>query len=183
MTFVEPAQEPEGVTPLDPDEAEGLLHSHVTTRGELDQLEQLNIAQGLMWMSARPHFDILEHGNIEELHTRLFGGYGLGQASTEEQKKRLALILSRLVLICATCWMMRDIGRSIKPLRLLRRRPAFTIALCKFIRFQMEMGGTLASVQMSICQLTLSTMLLIGMQVKLSQITARDETPILRLSG
>ena len=73
MTFVEPAQEPEGATPLDPDEAEGLLHSHVTTRGELDQLEQLNIAQGLMWMSARPHFDILEHGNIEELHTRLFG--------------------------------------------------------------------------------------------------------------
>jgi len=58
--------------------------------------------------------------------------------------------------------MMRDIGRSIKPLHLLRRLPAFTIALCKFIRFQREMGGTLASVQMSICQLTLSTPLLIG---------------------
>jgi Fic-DOC domain mobile mystery protein B len=42
-------------------------------RGELDELEQLNIAQGLMWMLARPHFDILEHGNIEELHSRLFG--------------------------------------------------------------------------------------------------------------
>ena len=73
MKVVDPAQNPEGATPLDPDEAEGLLHGHVTMRGELDELEQLNIAQGLMWMLARPHFDILEHGNIEELHSRLFG--------------------------------------------------------------------------------------------------------------
>lgn len=31
--------EPEGATPLDPDEIAGLKFAHVTTRGELDELE------------------------------------------------------------------------------------------------------------------------------------------------
>ncbi len=30
---------PDGATPLEPDELEGLRFKHVTTRGELDQLE------------------------------------------------------------------------------------------------------------------------------------------------
>jgi fido (protein-threonine AMPylation protein) len=41
---------PEGINPLDPDEAEGLLLSHITTRAELDRLEQENIAEAaLQW--------------------------------------------------------------------------------------------------------------------------------------
>ena len=31
--------EPDGATPLDPDETEGLRFKHVTTRGELDELD------------------------------------------------------------------------------------------------------------------------------------------------
>ena len=34
---------PEGATPLDPDEMVGLKHKHVTTKSELDHLEQANI--------------------------------------------------------------------------------------------------------------------------------------------
>jgi hypothetical protein len=34
---------PEGATALDPDEMEGLKFKHVTTREELDHLEQANI--------------------------------------------------------------------------------------------------------------------------------------------
>jgi hypothetical protein len=34
---------PDGATPLDPNEAEGLRLSHITTRGELDRWEQDNI--------------------------------------------------------------------------------------------------------------------------------------------
>ncbi len=37
---------PEGATPLDPDEMEGLKFPHIETRGELDQLEQQNIQDG-----------------------------------------------------------------------------------------------------------------------------------------
>ena len=39
--------EPDGATPLDPDEIRGLKFDHVTTRGELDELEQANITQAL----------------------------------------------------------------------------------------------------------------------------------------
>lgn len=36
---------PEGATPLDPDEAQGLLLTHITTRSELDRWEQENITE------------------------------------------------------------------------------------------------------------------------------------------
>jgi fido (protein-threonine AMPylation protein) len=46
---------PEGATPLDPDEAEGLLLSHITTRAELDRWEQENIAESEAWAFSRTH--------------------------------------------------------------------------------------------------------------------------------
>ena len=39
---------PEGATPLSPDEKEGLKARHIRTRGELDELEQTNITQGVI---------------------------------------------------------------------------------------------------------------------------------------
>ena len=35
-----------GATPLDPDEAAGLVPTHITTQGDLNAWEQVNIAQG-----------------------------------------------------------------------------------------------------------------------------------------
>lgn len=64
---------PEGATPLDPDEIEGLIHKHVTTRGELDQLEQGNIQMGLEWLERSRTRDILNEDFVRELHRRLFG--------------------------------------------------------------------------------------------------------------
>jgi Fic-DOC domain mobile mystery protein B len=69
MSFVEP----DGATPLDPDERQGLKFSHVTTRGELDALEQANIESGLLWLARRRKTDILTDTFICELHERLFG--------------------------------------------------------------------------------------------------------------
>lgn len=42
-----------GQTPLDEEEAEGLLISTITTRQELDEFEQLNIEQAIRWLTAR----------------------------------------------------------------------------------------------------------------------------------
>ena len=73
-----PGRDPGGVTPLDPDEAEGLLHAHVLTRGELDELEEANIQLGLEWaqrravMTKRPA-DVLTEDFLYELHERMFG--------------------------------------------------------------------------------------------------------------
>ena len=64
---------PDGATPLDPDEMEGLKFKHVTTRGELDQLEQANIQNGLVWLSRSREKDILSEVFICKLHEQLFG--------------------------------------------------------------------------------------------------------------
>lgn len=66
-------EEPDGATPLDPDELEGLKFRHVTTRGELNELEQVNIEAGLRWLQRRRKRDVLNEEYLRELHRRLFG--------------------------------------------------------------------------------------------------------------
>jgi fido (protein-threonine AMPylation protein) len=65
-----------GQTPLDDDEAEGLLHPHVTMRSELDELEEANIQAGLEWaMRKAVHgsADVLTEDFLFELHRQMFG--------------------------------------------------------------------------------------------------------------
>lgn len=64
---------PEGATRLDPNEIEGLKFKHITTREELDHLEQANIASGLQWLKRKSNEDILTEYFMRELHTKLFG--------------------------------------------------------------------------------------------------------------
>lgn len=64
---------PDGATPLDPDEARGLLLSHITNRSELDRWEQENIAEAEIWAFRRAPRDILTDGFIKRLHKRMFG--------------------------------------------------------------------------------------------------------------
>ncbi len=65
-------QYPEGATPLDPDELIGLKYKHITTREELDHLEQANIESGLMWLKRQKNLDLLTERFIRELHKKLF---------------------------------------------------------------------------------------------------------------
>ncbi len=66
-------EETAGATPLDPDELEGLKFRHVTTRGELNELEQTNVESGLLWLATRRKPDVLDEEFVRELHRRLFG--------------------------------------------------------------------------------------------------------------
>ena len=70
---MESIEYPKGATPLDPDEMEGLKFKHVTTRGELDHLEQANIQEGLQWLERQKKIDALDEVFIRELHKRLLG--------------------------------------------------------------------------------------------------------------
>lgn len=63
----------DGQTPLHPDELQGLKHSHVTTRGQLDELEQANLQQGMIWLGRQKKPDILDEPFIRRLHKRLLG--------------------------------------------------------------------------------------------------------------
>lgn len=66
------ATPPEGTTPLDPDEADGLLLTHITTRGELDRWEQDNILEALAWLAGVKSADILTEQFARQLHKRMF---------------------------------------------------------------------------------------------------------------
>ena len=63
----------EGATPLDPDELAGLKFKHITTRGQLDELEQANIVSGLLWVKkSTKRDDVLSIQFAIDLHKALF---------------------------------------------------------------------------------------------------------------
>lgn len=64
----------EGQTPLDEEEKEGLLIFTITTRGELDEFEQLNIQKAVEWTLKRKFRKekILSEEFVKELHKRMF---------------------------------------------------------------------------------------------------------------
>jgi len=64
---------PEGATPIDPDEQDGLLLTHITNREELDRWEQENINRAEEWAGFRRHRDMLTIGFILKLHKKMFG--------------------------------------------------------------------------------------------------------------
>ena len=64
---------PEGATPIHPDEAEGLLLTHITTQGELNRWEHDNIVEALAWIARTKPTNILKEQFIKQLHKRMFG--------------------------------------------------------------------------------------------------------------
>jgi fido (protein-threonine AMPylation protein) len=67
--------EPEGATPLEPDEIEGLVHTHIETRDELNALENANIADCLVWLSSQSTLslkEILSLNFARILHEEMF---------------------------------------------------------------------------------------------------------------
>ena len=63
----------DGATPLDHDESAGLKFKHITTRGQLDELEQANIVKGLLWLKKNiARDDVLTSNFAMDLHKILF---------------------------------------------------------------------------------------------------------------
>ena len=61
-----------GATPLDADELACLIPKHITTQGELNEWEQLNILQGEAW-ARRQRKEILDEAFVRQLHKQMFG--------------------------------------------------------------------------------------------------------------
>ena len=61
-----------GATPLDPDEAAGLVPTLITTQGDLNAWEQANILQGDRWAGRQKKRDLLDEGFVRELHKKMF---------------------------------------------------------------------------------------------------------------
>jgi Fic-DOC domain mobile mystery protein B len=65
---------PPGATPLDPDEAEGLIPQHITLQSQLNEWEQVNILKAEQWIHQRS-FGLKEIATaefIKKLHQRMF---------------------------------------------------------------------------------------------------------------
>jgi len=90
-------EEPGGATPLDPDELQGLKFAHITTRGELNELEQANITQGLRWLGQRrTGTDILDAAFVRTLHRRLFGDVWQWAGAFRQTGKNLGVDPARI---------------------------------------------------------------------------------------
>ena len=63
---------PEEATPLDPNEVEGLLLTHITTQAELDRWEQDNINDAIDWLDRAKPKDILNESFMLKLDKKMF---------------------------------------------------------------------------------------------------------------
>jgi Fic-DOC domain mobile mystery protein B len=59
-------------TPLTPEEREALIPTYVTLRSELNEVEQIGIADADRWAFARRR-DVLDEAFLKSLHKRMFG--------------------------------------------------------------------------------------------------------------
>ena len=106
--------EPDGSTPLDPDEMASLRFKHVTTRGELDQLEQANIDEGMQWLKKQKRPDVLSEGFVYTLHKKLFGKVWKWAGSFRKTEKNIGVdpiqiaIQLRLLLDDVRYWIEND---------------------------------------------------------------------------
>ena len=98
---------PEGATPLDADEAQGLLLSHITNRTELDRWEQENISEAEAWAFRRKPRDILTEGFIKRLHKKMFSTVWRWAGKKRDSGKNIGIeswqIDSGLRDLCADC--------------------------------------------------------------------------------
>lgn len=62
----------DAATPLTPEERDGLIPSYITLRRELNEAEQINIADADRWAFSRKR-DVLDEPFLRTLHKKMFG--------------------------------------------------------------------------------------------------------------
>ena len=85
-----------GATPLDPDEAEGLIPSHIVHQGQLNEWEMQNIVSGERWAFARRHRDMPSNTFVCALHKRMFGDTWNWAGSFRKTEKNIGLEPARI---------------------------------------------------------------------------------------
>ena len=66
-------EDDEANTPLTAEEREQLIPTYITLRSELNEAEQINIAQANRWLGRMRKRDVLDDGFLRALHKRMFG--------------------------------------------------------------------------------------------------------------
>lgn len=119
---------PEGATPIDPDEMEGLKFPHITTREELDHLEQANIQDGDRWLTRYKGKDILNDRFARQLHAKLFGAVWTWAGEYRQTKKNIGIdpihisVQLKVLLDDVTFWVEHDIYPAKKAAAIFHHR-------------------------------------------------------------
>jgi Fic-DOC domain mobile mystery protein B len=94
----------DGATPLDPNEINGLIPSHITNQAELDRCEQDNINEALGWIEKRNHKDILNELFMKQLHRKMFCHVWRWAGAFRQSEKNLGIpfyqIAIELKMLC-----------------------------------------------------------------------------------
>ena len=88
----------EGQTPLDETEKEGLKIKSITTQGELDEFEQLNIEKAVEW-TIRTHLKaekILTEKFVKDLHKRMYGEVWKWAGEFRRSEKNIGIAWTRI---------------------------------------------------------------------------------------
>lgn len=87
---------PEDATPLDPDEIDELLLTHITTRGELNRWERDNILKADHWLAKTKPKAILNETFIRRLHQRMLGDVWGWAGKFRQRDKNLGVPWARI---------------------------------------------------------------------------------------
>lgn len=82
---------PPGSTPLNADELAGLIPSHISTQGQLNEWEHHNIVEGQQWAFSRSRKDLLTIGFMQTLHEWLFGNTWQWAGSIRTTEKNIGV--------------------------------------------------------------------------------------------
>lgn len=88
----------DGATPLDYDELEGLLLTHITTRGELDRWEMENIHQAMLWAEGLKKKDILNIDFICRLHKEMFSTVWKWAGKVRKSDKNIGISSNKIAV-------------------------------------------------------------------------------------
>jgi len=88
----------EGQTPLDVDEREGLKIKAITTQGELNEFEQLNIEKAVEWtIHAKLKLErILSEKFIKDLHRKMYGAVWKWAGTFRKSNKNIGVEWSQI---------------------------------------------------------------------------------------
>ncbi len=109
-----------GQTPLSEEEMEGLLIRTVTTQGELNEQEQLNIEEAIEWTVRRKFKkkDIFSEDFAMNLHKQMYGHVWKGAGKFRKSDKNIGIVWHQIPVSLknlvddASCWVQNTVYPS-----------------------------------------------------------------------
>src|ERR1700722_10725626 len=92
-------QEPDGATPLDPGQRDGLRQSWITNRNDLNEAEEENIVRGAAWAHRRrggKPVDMLNDEYAKTLHKQMFGDVWKWAGTYRQNELNIGIAANRI---------------------------------------------------------------------------------------